>query len=553
MARIVNAVKKQVGQRLSFAHGVEQKNEVFGLNGDIDCKNSFLLGNVVNIFFEQPIYHDVSKFLIMLDIQVIGQCNLFKSNLRRYYVCFVVFYASIVPSQIETRVVYYSGRKSRIVIQFGEQNHGFEKFKLSFWDMQIHEIFMPGRRERLFFNMNCIIRFHDLTVMNNEVIFIGFFVEFQHKKSVMVMIERIKGYFSRLYFDKIGERILPVLLSSAYLRAIARKYPLVAEKFRLRLNCLLYWEPGWYKTSVLKKISELFKYSLRINSLTQTSAAALRGSFNQDQFCPPEFLVSEMIFVYELAPLIDGDQDNLPLLLSALEEGEVRIALIKIPNSADAREQVEEYDARIEHRRLCYQNNCTVLAATHTLDIIPLKHRVAFLSRFVVLYIAPEDIDRDSMFSNYTTVIDESFEALISNWFQSLIDDAPEPDIDSIYNIVHNYEERTRMKDPRQVGDVVRLLIADFAFYSNSADNERIERVLAYVKGSEKYSMTTREIIAEAIYNNPTTLNELEIITGTSKANIKGHLNRLKARSFAEQYKDSRGRPRTRIVYTIDG
>ncbi len=368
------------------------------------------------------------------------------------------------------------------------------------------------------------------------------------------MIDQIKQYFSDIYFDEIGMKVIPILLSSIILRGLMKRFPDIDERFRLRLNVLLFWERGWYKTAILKHVMRVSSHEIKINLLSQGSASALRGSFSEKKFIPPEFLISDVICALELAPLIGFDTENINILLTALEEGDVRVSLIKIPNDAEAREEVEDYGAHLEDHRLSYRNRSVAFFATHTLDgVIPPMHRDAFLDRFMMCHIPPEKIERLKMFENWMEKIDVEFESRVRVWISDCIRNADRPNIAENLNWLREYFPRSIVKTPRQLSDVTRLMIADKIMYPDSTNSERVRRMVVLLSNSGNYFPTPREMIADAIYNNPMTLPQLEVLTGTSKANVLGHCNRLKAEKLIDKIVSGRGRSKTIIKYVIRG
>ncbi len=368
------------------------------------------------------------------------------------------------------------------------------------------------------------------------------------------MMDQIKKYFSEIYFEEIGMKIVPVIFSAFLLRGLMKRFTDIDEKkYRLRMNLLLYWERGWFKTQTIKHIKRLTEHELVINTITQSTASALRGSFNEGKFVPPEFLISDVICALELAPFLGADMDNIGVLLNALDEGDIRVALIKFPDTIEARESVAQYDAKLENRRLSYHNRAIEIVATHALEVIPLVHREAYLNRHFILHIPSERIDRSKIFDNYLAKMDLEFEERVKIWFSDILRNAQRPNFEELYSWVKNYFPQSKITNPREASDIIRLLLADRIMYQKSTPSERIKRVLVLISESGNYFPTPRELIAEAICDNPMSLSELEILTGTSKANILGHLNRLKAEKIIRTKIDERKREHRSVNYVIRG
>ena len=129
---------------------------------------------------------------------------------------------------------------------------------------------------------------------------------------------------------------------------------------RYRLHILLNWEAGWFKSAILSFFRDL--YGEGANNLTGSSPAALKGSFINGKFFPPELLISNIIVSSEFSSIIhSNDKEILSLLLIALEEGTVRNALVKGGNLNNGeRQRIEEYEATFQDNRLCYQTHSTM-------------------------------------------------------------------------------------------------------------------------------------------------------------------------------------------------
>lgn len=139
--------------------------------------------------------------------------------------------------------------------------------------------------------------------------------------------------------------------------------------FRIRRHLMLFWQPGWVKTSLLLKAYDLFGPDLAIK-LSDITVAALRGTVEFGRFVSPYTLKRPFSICTEFGQVISGakDEELVQKLLNVLEEGSVNVSLGKISSLSRAeRERVEaEFPVQfIDNNTFHYTTNWVLLAGTY--------------------------------------------------------------------------------------------------------------------------------------------------------------------------------------------
>lgn len=347
------------------------------------------------------------------------------------------------------------------------------------------------------------------------------------------MWDDIIEYCSKLYCEAIAKYAIPPLLYSGICSKFVH-YEDVNE-FRYRLNIMLHWDFGYFKSALLKKVVNWLP--LKGNILSTASSAALRGSFVQGRFYPPELLISELLVITEFQSIIKADDAMLGQLLIALEEGEMRVALVKAGKVNDSeKSRIRGYGAQYEDGRLSYQNLASVWTATHTVDNIPDHSRQAILSRFFTCRVFKKQFPAKMSHKEYTKFIDSDFEDEIVEWLYNIKHQQGEPDHKFSQKVIEYMDNHgfLPMMSPREIGDLRRMIIAHReAFHKDSVDTVA-NAMKPFLE--QKGILTTSELIAQTIYENPTTIKSLEELTGKTKSTIFGHIKRLGAQKDTKMF-----------------
>ena len=303
------------------------------------------------------------------------------------------------------------------------------------------------------------------------------------------------------------------------------------EPFRYRLNLMLHWQYGWFKSTLLEQVAGWFPFDA--NTLTSSSAAAIRGSFVEGQFFCPELLLSDLLVIGEFTSILKSDDETLGALLVALEEGFVRVALIKAGKATDkAKAQIKKYGGRFIDNRLEYRNKAVVWVATHTIDNIRDSMRDAFTSRFYTIHVPPSEIPLVAAWNDLTELQDIDFECEIGEWLDKIISKKSMPDHvfeGKVIKILKNgYITDKVMRLPREVGDIRRMTLAHHEIFPKDGVG-KVAIIMKHFLDSTAGTNTSREKIVLFIFQNPKSFKEIEGYTGLSKSNIFNHLKRMGA------------------------
>ena len=343
------------------------------------------------------------------------------------------------------------------------------------------------------------------------------------------MFDEIIKYFSKVYFPAIGKKVIPVIIYSA----ICQKWQKLEKKnrFRYRLNLMLQWESGYFKSSILEQVASFFPF--KANMLTTGTAAAIRGSFNDGKFFPPELLISDVLIFPEFTAILNADKDVQGQILSAAEEANIRVALVKAGKMTDKTiEDIESYGAKVVDKRLVYRNKATLWTATHTIDSLSEFNRDALLSRFFMVQIKHLEIPKNLWKKDPRKHVNVPFEKEIAEWFDSIYLKRSKPDhefCESVIAVLGNGYVSEDEPKPREGNDIRRMILAHHDMFPDE-DNVTVAYIMMKHLDNQ-LAKTSREIIIDFIFHRPKTVKEITDFTGLKKSNIFNHLKRNSALS----------------------
>ena len=343
------------------------------------------------------------------------------------------------------------------------------------------------------------------------------------------MFDEIIKYFSKVYFPAVGKKVIPVIIYSA----ICQKWQKLEKKnrFRYRLNLMLQRESGYFKSSILEQVASFFPF--KANMLTTGTAAAIRGSFNDGKFFPPELLISDVLIFPEFTAILNADKDVQGQILSAAEEANIRIALVKAGKMTPKTiEDIESYGAKVVDKRLVYRNKATLWTATHTIDSLSEFNRDALLSRFFMVQIQHTEIPKDLWLNDPRKHINVPFEKEIAEWFDEIYLKSSKPDhkfCESVIVLLGNGYVSEDEPKPREGNDIRRMILAHHDMFPDEDYNTVAHVMKKHL--DNQVAKTSREIIIDLIFHKPRTVAKIMEITGLKKSNIFNHLKRNSALS----------------------
>ncbi len=339
------------------------------------------------------------------------------------------------------------------------------------------------------------------------------------------IIDKFTTYLGEYFCPAIGFQSVPLLYSAHLTKWV---YLEQVISFRFRLNVCLQWLYGYYKSQLAKLCGSLFP--CRVDLLTASSGAAIRGSFHAGKFKAPEMLKTDVLIIPELLPIIKSDDETLGALMVAMEEGDVCVSLVKGMEVTDSeRERVRKYGAEItEDCDLKYKARAAVITATHTIELMPENLREAFFSRFLTLYVNPREIPPDTAWKNYVTLRNKPLEQELKAFLEERYINKTQPDFDFAQLVLEKLRKMIKSrKSPRDVGDMRRMALAHHDLIPDEDVATVAQRLLRYCNGET--GLTGRELISQYIYQTPHTLAEICTETGLKANNICNHLARMHA------------------------
>jgi len=157
--------------------------------------------------------------------------------------------------------------------------------------------------------------------------------------------------------------------------------------FRIRRHLLLFWQPGWMKSSLLKKIHQLIGED-NCTFMSDITNAALRGTVESGKFISPFTLKKPFSVCTEFGQVIGGsDTDDIfQKLLNVLEEGIVTVSLSKIAQLSpiDREEIAKRYPVTfLDNNTFTYETNWILMAGTYNKKFLVDN---AFQSRFNIVH-----------------------------------------------------------------------------------------------------------------------------------------------------------------------
>lgn len=395
------------------------------------------------------------------------------------------------------------------------------------------------------------------------------------------MFNDILDYFERLYFKPLRYAIAMLLFS-----AVCAKWNLVCERdifkrMRPRMNTLFTWAHSWFKSNVVGCLANLLPhydiedeyilpskrqgpFKFFINVTSNMSGAAFRGSFNAShEFYPPEIALSDIIVINELQTLTVSDDKSLfPTLLQVLEEGNIRIALIKASggDKAAIKAKAAKYGLGFVADRLVYDNRCSIWASTHTLDIMRPENRGALITRFVMMHLDETEISHERVDESPFYRVDLDKENQFKIWLSQVFARNENPDFEfgrrtqiemnkKMDKYKRNWKDET---NPREVNDWLRMYMAYHYIDPTLSEVEVANFIFGGWIRRHNPGLVQKEVIGKLICKNPMTIKEIMDETGFNISTIMTCLSRLGAIKTKVGTAEDRRAGRCFMKYSLD-
>lgn len=297
---------------------------------------------------------------------------------------------------------------------------------------------------------------------------------------------------------------------------------------RYRNHVMLAWERGWLKSSILRKMANILGDEF-CSTIGKVTDAAMRGSVSAGQFMPPKPLKSPIVISTEFGQT-DFNDELLNLFLALLEESRTNVALNKIGQLAEnSKKNVQnQFDGQIRFEgpnEFEMKTDFVFWGATY--DPSKLEDD-ALRSRFEVVTPVKEldasitqSIDNNRFQLDNTTIKD--VRRMLKSDRKMSTDFKPPSSLYAKYNLI-----------PRESRDVQAHMAAR-NWWGLDVNPEVMESYIKHLKQSRRIStMSPRDRIFDAIFDNPMTLSELASETRFERQHIFKILNELPT----NQYRD---------------
>jgi len=156
-------------------------------------------------------------------------------------------------------------------------------------------------------------------------------IQYNYLQPSEIYSDTIKSFNEK--FSWLGEQFAKELLQVIATNTIQYFFKF---KTRIRDHLLLFWEPGKGKTTLMREAQLILSHNLSF-IMQDLTKAAFRGSLesiskSEVQFVPPECAIRRFIFVNEIGKITKSQEatELHQLLLSALEEGQMSVSLVKL-------------------------------------------------------------------------------------------------------------------------------------------------------------------------------------------------------------------------------
>jgi len=301
--------------------------------------------------------------------------------------------------------------------------------------------------------------------------------------------------------------------------------------FRVRRHLLLYWQPGWLKSSLLARAYDLLGEEL-CTMMTDVTNAALRGTVDYGKFISPFTLKRPFSVCTEFGQVISGSDSGelVQKLLNVLEEGIVTVSLGKISQlSKVARDRAEaDYGVTfIDDNTFTYRTNWVLLAGTYNRKFLVDN---ALESRFTLLL--PEKALNSELTKYITTVKQRGIdEDTVYNFRRAIME---KNEVRSDVRLPDEVFENDDSFNPRQCSAVLSYKMCRAWWGLKTAPETLINLAKAIKSRTSSVWKSADDKVFEAIENEAKPAEQIAKETGLSKRQVYYSLKSIRASRIIE-------------------
>lgn len=284
--------------------------------------------------------------------------------------------------------------------------------------------------------------------------------------------------------------------------------------FRYRTHVMLAWEKGWFKSTMLGKMSGILGDTM-VSKVGKVTDAAIRGSSSGGQFTPPKVLKAPVMVSTEFGQT-DFSDELLNIFLALLEEGETNISMNKIGGISDTqRKEVQKrFDGKVDftdENEFDLDTNFVFWGGTY--DPSKLQDD-ALRSRFnIVTPAKPLDYEITKQADRNNFYIDEDVVQEVRNELQST------KEMEVRFTPPENLYEKYNL-EPRESAPL-QSYMACRNWWGLPVNPEIMEKFIQELKKSRRLAkMSPEDRVYDLIFDNPMTYPELVDETGYDRKDL---------------------------------
>jgi hypothetical protein len=301
--------------------------------------------------------------------------------------------------------------------------------------------------------------------------------------------------------------------------------------YRIRRHLLLFWIPGWIKSSLLMKAYNVLGDDMCMH-MTDVSTAALRGTVESGKFMTPFTLKRPFAVCTEFGQLSSSsDTEIIQKLLNVLEEGVVNVSLGKISwLTAGQRFEIEQKlpITFIDDNTFTYKTNWILMAGTYNKKYLVDN---ALESRFVVM--TPKKV-LDSSLAKYINRADPFHLDLDTvNTFRTELLSTDKTDVTvDLPDEVYDMHPELTMRDTSYLNSYI---LCKEWWGQDVSKEDIINRAQQYLDSRMSLWSTSQEKLFSCIEQTAKTMGEIMSETGLKKDEIVKTLKAVGARATIDK------------------